>query len=91
MQTGVSEEAMAKKKLKPKKESRKVPKEQGYEYVRAIRDAEGNLRWEYKMHGNIANRMAHDCDVSEWSDEDVVKLTCSMLDAKPEEVEVQHE
>ena len=75
------------KKVLPKRE----PKKSGYEYVRAIRDADGSLRFEYKMHGNSACVLGHDEDVSEWSERDIVKLACALLDANPEDVRVENE
>ena len=51
-----------------------------FEYVTAIRDAEGNLRWESKLEESQAvSQMKHDDDVSNYSDEDVIDLTMGML------------
>lgn len=39
---------------------KKTTKSEEYEYCRAIRDADGNLRWEYKIRGNpVPGRMGH--------------------------------
>lgn len=46
-----------------------------YDYIRAIVDC-GNLCWEYKLKGNsVAGKMSHDEDVSDWSEDDIRKLT----------------
>lgn len=81
------EAEMVRKRTKTAKET-KAEKKTGYEYVRAIRDAEGNLRWEYKLHGNISARMSHDDDVSEYSEQDIVRLTASMLSVEEHEIGV---
>ena len=60
-------------------------------YCRAIVDGEGGVRWEYCLAGNNPGRMAHDEDVSGWTDEEIVALTVAMLAADPGRVEVIHE
>lgn len=51
-----------------------------YEYVKAIRDLDGNLRWEAKLKGASAvERLRHDEDVADFSNHDLRKLTRLML------------
>ena len=75
------------KKALPKK----AEPEEGYEYVRAIVDCEGELVIEYKLRRNMACRLGHDENVGSWSDAEIVKLVCDLIEAKPGEVEVQRE
>ncbi|MFI5113525.1 MAG: hypothetical protein ACHP7J_00170 [Terriglobales bacterium] len=78
---------MAKKpraKLEPEKRS-------AFEYVKAVRDADGDLRFEYKLRGNVACCMGHDENVSGWSDRDIVKLACALLECEPKDVSVENE
>lgn len=67
-------------------------KEKKYEYVKARVDC-GELCWEYKLIGSyIVGRMAHDEDVSDWSENQIVDVTCLMLDVDKDQrkiVEVQ--
>jgi hypothetical protein len=61
---------------------KKPTEKEKYEYIRAIVDC-GELRWEYKMVGSeVIGRMAHDEDVSQWSDEEIIDVTCAMLDVE---------
>ena len=51
-----------------------------YEYVKAIVEDGGQLRWQHKVFGSEAvGRMRHDESVEGWSDEAIIELTCSML------------
>lgn len=68
-----------------------IEDEPDYEYCRAICDAEGNLRWEYKLVGSRANVMSHDEYVSEWTNREIVALTTQMLGVPEEMVEVEDE
>jgi hypothetical protein len=53
--------------------------EERFEYVRAIVDC-GTLRWEYKLIDSFhTGRMEHDEDVTEWTEQDIIDLTCRML------------
>ncbi len=52
--------------------------EESYEYIKAIVDC-GELRWEYCLKGSHqVSRMSHDEDVSDYSDEEIIRLvrTC---------------
>jgi hypothetical protein len=40
---------------------------------------DGDLVWRYKVAGLCHASMAHDEDVSEYTDEEIIDLTCSML------------
>jgi hypothetical protein len=51
-----------------------------YESITATVDC-GELSWRYKVKGaQVPGRLAHDEDVTDWSDEDIVNLTMSMLE-----------
>lgn len=70
--------------------AKKRPKvKEKYAYVRAIVDC-GSLRWEYQIEGSaVAGHMNHDEDVSDWSQDDVIRCTRSMLSLdQDEKVEV---
>lgn len=82
---------MAKKKPAAKKTAAKksdktvVQVEEPKPFCRAIVDC-GNLRWEYRHPGaKVEGRMSHDEDVSDFSQEDIIDLTRSMLGLAPEE------
>lgn len=66
------------------------PQPDRFEYIRAIVE-DDELRWEYKLKDGTNNRMSHDDSVRGWSDDEIRKLTRSMLGAGDgDEVEVQH-
>ena len=56
-----------------------------YEYVNAIICC-GELRWKYKVEGcDVSGSMPHDEDVSDWTDEEIIDLTCNMLDVSDDQ------
>lgn len=65
----------------------------GYEYIKAIVDC-GELRWEYKVKGGLCpGSMHHEEDVSEYTEEQIIDLTCEVLtveDNQRDLVEVQY-
>lgn len=71
---------MAKKK-QPKK---KPAESERYVYVRAIVDC-GNLSWEYQLEGGPEKTESHDEDIEHWTDDDIIKLTRSVLCMQPDE------
>ena len=59
-----------------------------YEYVKAIVE-DGELRWEWRLVGSsVRGRLAHDENVTGWSDRDIMTVTCLMLDVSDDEREV---
>lgn len=59
-----------------------------YEYVRALRDGP-NLSWTWQVKGlPIPGGQAHDEDISDWSNQDVIDLTRRMLEL-PDDFEVE--
>jgi hypothetical protein len=51
-----------------------------YEFITATRSADGDLSWSYRAKGSDRpGSQAHDEDVSEWSDEDIIELTMTTL------------
>lgn len=55
-----------------------------YQYIKAIVDC-GHLHWEYLLEGaEVPGAMSCDDDVEEWSEEDIIDVTMSML-AVPED------
>ncbi len=56
-----------------------------YLYVRALVDDDGSLRWEYQLPGRPAVSMAHDENVGEWKEREIVDLTRDMLSMQPDE------
>ena len=63
----------------------------GYEYIRAT-VSEGRLSMRYRVVGlHVDGRDGYDEDVSKWTDDDIRKIVCQMLDIDltfKEEVEV---
>jgi hypothetical protein len=62
---------------------------ESYRFVRAIVDC-GDLRWEYQIDvdGAPQGGMAHDEDVSDWTEDDIRSCTRSMLDC-PDDQEIE--
>jgi hypothetical protein len=81
---------MAGKKKKAAKKAE--PNPEHYEFIRAFVNQDGALRWQYRCHGNLGiGGLLHDADVSEFSKDEIVKLTRDMLTVEaddPVEVEV---
>lgn len=51
-----------------------------YEWVKAIVCGD-ELRWEYKLEGSdMIGGQSHDEDVSDWTEEEIKKLTCMSLE-----------
>jgi len=60
---------------------------EGYEYIKAIIDC-GSLRWEYLIAGyDVKGRDAHDEDVSDWTEEEILTLTKNMLDVPEDQAD----
>ena len=79
---------MAKRKAK----AAKPDKKEGYEYVIAVVDIDGELTMEYKMYGNVVARMGHDESVTGWSDSEIEACVRNLLDVEPStKIEVTHE
>lgn len=55
--------------------------EEFYDYVTATISC-GQIYWRYQIHGLDVpgSQSFNDEDVSEWTDKDIVDLTCNMLD-----------
>ena len=54
-----------------------------YEYLRAEVDMadDGTLTWIYKIRSSkVVGRMSYEESVSEWTDAEIIDLTCDMLD-----------
>lgn len=64
---------------KKAKGRRKPAKKESFEYVRAVKNSAGYLRFEYKLHGNIAARIGHDEDAINFSKEDIINCAASVL------------
>lgn len=64
-----------------------------YKFITATVDC-GTLIWTYKVESSHTyGRMGHDEDVSEWSDDDIIKLTMDMLSVDESQrslIEVNH-
>lgn len=68
-------------------------KSEQYQFIKATVDC-GELTWEYALEGRSPQRMIHDEDVDDWTDEDIVDLTVDMLSVDPTQrgiIEVIHE
>lgn len=64
--------------------------EDHYEYIRAEVDC-GELVWKYKLNGGRDQSLAHDEDVSDYSQDDIKRLTRQMIDVDdddPVQIEV---
>lgn len=73
---------MSKSKKKPKA----AEQEDRYEEVIArVCHDDGSLVVEYNMPGRSRNRMEHDEDVSEWTDDQIADAARSMLGMEPDE------
>ena len=64
-----------------------------FEWIRAIVDC-GSLRWQYKVNtSDVVGGDAHDEDISDWTDDDIKDMTCSMLGVKDDQrdlIEIQY-
>ncbi len=65
-----------------------------YEWIKATVDCEGELVIRHKLVGfPTEGSLAHDEDVSDWSDSDIRKVIAGLLDAEDQKdiIEVIHE
>jgi len=62
--------------------------EERYEYVKAIIDC-GELSWEYRVDGAfVTGCMSHDESVADWSEREIIDLTCSILEVSEDQREL---
>ena len=63
-------------------------KDERYEYIKAIIDC-GELSWEYRVDGAFTTgKMTHDESVDEWSERDIIDLTCAMLEVSEDQRDI---